>query len=591
MVSTSVQNKVVLPPSQFILQSFNLVDQNLAQDLKEIVNNLNDIRSDNFKQNLSNYITQQTSQQINSATFKVESSQQSSFESIAASFGVEGSFGFYSGSVKASMMHDEYKTSSSFSSSCIGEVNTGTTYLSNTAELTDQNLTEFFDEQFVNDLRSVNSLASAKAFVNKYGTHIATGWNLGGSFSIHISAATETYDDQTQIESQVKAAYQSVVSVTASANAAYNLNAKGLQSGFKQEVLVVGGSAVAAGSIDITQSSTNIDTWIKTCGVDTTYGLYKSISMVDLAQATENAAAAKFIQQYIDLFILKYSLENPTLFSDYTSLVQYQTVSKTVSITKSHYKIVSGGARVSPMKNSHSFLTGCFPNTQQIPNGGGLLEITGWTATCHDCMVPADTSGHLTSYALAVYDPGNYLEVFISASPGTNPFAGGDTAQNMSVANFVMTGGGCQTTILSGNHSKFIVSNGPRQVNGSWVSWQAIACDYVGAASEVELVGYAIGIRSDYLNITGTVYQRQSSQEVQHGNQQAQVAGGQKLIGGGVVLGAVTNGGDGNLVRQSYPLNSTTWTEFNKDLNGSNSPCFVTAYAIGVTVQIKGLED
>lgn len=483
------------------------------------------------------------------------------------------------------MSKQKYLNATAYSSACVGIVNTGTTYYNKPI---DNTILPLFDTSFQSALQSITTLQAAKNFVDLYGTHVALGWNLGGSSSISIKAATSSYQDKLAIAATVNGKYSSVNTVNASASAAYQLNTNGSQHGLDQNSTIVGGSAAAARQIDIKSPNTNIDAWVASCNANTTYGLSTSISMVDLANKTGNPAAGGLLQQYIHLVLLSYSLENPTTFTNQIQLQQNTTVEVTTTASKD-YKIVSGGADISSMNTANSYLTGCCPQTQAAPGGG--LEITGWIATSHDCCSPASTSNFLTVHAIAVYDPGNYLSVFVSGVGGTNPGSGGDTANSPDWPNVhtaILTGGGCQTSIPDGGFPKYMTSNGPRQINGEWKSWNASVQDYLDPATTVNLIGYAIGIGSIYLSINSTVISSPTSQAQEQGNQQTQLGNGLNLIGGGVTLGAPTQG-NGNLVRQSYPLDKNTWAEYNTDLDGSNSPCIATGYAIGVTASINGV--
>ncbi|KXX69806.1 MAC/perforin domain-containing protein [Flammeovirga sp. SJP92] len=552
--------------SNYVLQSFNLLDSAVAQDLNNIIKYLIDIRKDSDK--LADHITVQTSMKTNESTYKQEKSELKIYEKIAGTIGISGSYGFYSGSLKVDASNSKYQTSSSFNASCTGTINVGNVYFNQSIS----EIINFIDTDVITALKEINDLKKAEAFIQNYGTHIAKGWNLGGAFSLDIQSYGESYEDETKVKVQVEAAYKSVSSVNASASAAYELNQSGVAENLSITKDISGGSAIAAGGIDLKKPDTGIDKWIESIDSNSTYGLYESISFAELAKAIDLLDAANFLNDYVNLFILKHSLEYPTIFTDYTKCVAYTPTTVNVSGDKD-FKIVSGGAKIT--KEGNTWLLSTYP---KLDNQN---EINGWTSTSHDAFEPSSEE-YITSYAIGVYDPGNFLDVKVNQKQGTNTQAGGDTASATITDDYYLVGGGCSSEANGGN-LKYMVSSYPEDD----YRWTSTNHDYNSPASNVVLTSYAVGIKSDQLAINRNVVHQKTPAPVSHGNEKATLGNGVNVIGGGIFVNGP--GGMGSLAKQSFPSTKNSWTEFNADLHGNVDKRLAEAYAIGLEVKIKGL--
>ena len=576
----------ITDPRDLVLKTFNVFEIDPESKIIAIFDNLSDYRSESFKKNLTKNTTIAEPLVATSECVKTKSERQS-YESIAGKFGLQGSYSFYSGSLQAAISTSSSHKSTNYSACYYGTVNMGAAHLSqvNMPQL------DYFSEEFQTSIQNITSISLAKAHIDKYGTHVLTGVSLGGACSINIVANTDTYADKASISAKVTGSYDSVSgSISGAASAAFELNQSGSAYNLEQTAEFYGGNPSLAPNL---KQSSDISTWQASCSPSTPYGIQNSMDMAAVAKALKLTTAAQYLEDYVNLFILKYSLENPTFFTKEEPVAQFTTVEATATVETENpeqakfYKIIGGGAAVTNHTDANSFLTGCYPQTSEL--AGGLLGINGWIATSHDCMTAANTNNHLVSYAVAVYDPGNYLEVFVSEASGNITTHGPDSANNPAwpcTNKLVLTGGGAQT-VVNGGYPKFLVQNGPLQVSGAWNCWHAGVCDYIRFATNVELHGYAIGISSSALTITNQVIPNEASSPTSHGNQQGTWEG-QNIIGGGVTLGPVTQS-DGNLIRQNYPKNPTTWQEFNSDLDGNVSPCQATAYAIGLTVSINDI--
>ncbi len=575
MTTTTPSASNHLPASEFILQSFNLLDTNVASDLSQIVNNLKDIRVNPLPPDYyENFITEQTSDQMNTVTFSVCKTHQESFTDIAASFGVSGSFGFYSGSVQSSLNKQQSTSATSFTSSAVGVINTGTTYYNQKGG---DSIFSLLVPGVKSTLQNIQTVDDAKNFVEKYGTHIALGWNLGGCYSIQIEADSSSYSNKEQLKTSATAKYSGVSTVSASITTAYQINQSGSQYNLKETVFTAGGSAAFAGQIDPNNQQT-INSWINTCTPQTTYGIYKMKSFADIAEANNMTSQAQILQKYFDLCILAYSLQNPVVYSAEINLTPYQTNTVNV-VADMNFKIVSGGAKLD--QDVSSWLVNSYP----LVAGS---SINSWVVGSHDVSYPASSSNYLAGYAIAVYDPGNLLQVTVQSALGANTGIGGDQFSVPLPPNYVLTGGGCQVNVIQGINLKYIMGSYP-SLSAPW-NWTGVTCDYLAAAQEVQSTFYAVGICCDGLTITPTVVYSANGTKQNHGNQTTVLGNGLNLIGGGASIDDCT-GGDGNFLQMSYPLSNNTWAEYNKDTDGNVTFALSNAYAIGLSVSIDGLSD
>ena len=569
--------------SKYILQSFNMFDKEIAGDLNQVINNLENILIKPFT--TDEFITEQFEQQINKATYEMTNTERESIETINSSFGLEGSYGFFSAAIKLEKSSEKFEKSTDFSSCSVGTINIGTTYFNGPI---DADILKFFKQTFVTNFKSIDSLQKAKDFVDTYGTHLALGWNLGGSFSIQIDSSLSSFTQKDSFKKEVDAAYKNVSSVTTSAQAAYELTKSASVSTFKQSLITIGGSATIASQIDITSkdSSKTINEWMNSCTKDTTYGLEKFINFADLAQRTGESVTCKFLKKYMDLVILSYSLENPTIFSKstpmnifYTTSVGAESEDQNPEIVK-NYKIISGGAKLD-MNMRAVWLTGSYPIQTSDTD---KIIINNWQAESNGSD---DYNKFLTAYAISIYDPGDLLDVVLIEADGTSSSNNQDEAIAIIPPTHVLVTGGCYGALISGKTHKFIRNNHPlKGSNGTFDSWKGEIRAYK-TMGNVSLKVYAVGISCDDLTITQTVVTSNNLTPKWEDTEKAVLGGGIKIIGGGVSL-TEPQSGNGNLASQSYPSTDSEWTEDNNALNGE-SQVVANAYAIGLTVEINGL--
>lgn len=555
-------------PVDFVLQSFSVFNPAIARNPNLLLSHLSNYLEAPLTDNDIN--SQTVSQTFLSHYSSLESSQ-SSYTEFAASVGITGSYGFYSGSVKASVDSKTYQASTVFNSSYNATINCGTVTFNKPSDV--HAIRACLTAEFCTALDGIQSLNDAKNFTETFGTHLVLGLNLGGCIQLKSEAQTSSYQSQLNMSLSVSAAYSGALSISATATAAENLASKYASSGLEQSVYTSGGDSSVAAAIVLHDPSTLI-AWANTCTSNTSYGITDSLEIWQLAP--EGSAARNNLKEYINLVIVSQSINNPTIFTANIPLTGGTLVNVQAVANDAHFRIIGGGAYLE--KDVSSFLVSSYPQTNN-----GSTNINSWSVSSHDIATAASSNNHLTAYAIAIYDPGygsneSLLEIQITNAQGTNPGVGGDQATTAVDAAYLIAGGGIQSSI-TGGYQKFMMASYPSGNN----AWTAIHCDYTEPASGVTLTVYAIGIKSNNAALVLTPSGITTSEtNTNHGNQMATLGGGLSIAGGGVSV-TDTVGGLGNLVQQSYPSSANSWSEYNKDDLGAGTYANCTAYAFGFT--------
>lgn len=549
---------ITLKPADFILQTYNAYSSNIASAPNQILNYLSNYLISPLSDKQT--ITQQISQQFTSSY-----SAQRNFEEVqaefAASVGISGSYGFYSGSVQANYSRKTSQSSTSFNSGFSASVNCGTCSFYQPGSL--KEIAKCLQPALLDALNGISNFQQAQDFTSTYGTHLILGVNLGGSLYVGVNATTSSLSTQTEVGVKVEAAYKGVGSMSATASVTSRLASKYENQGFGYSVRTIGGDSAAAAGMQVDKDETYA-AWAKTCTIETVCGVSNSLELWELA---ENDSARKQLKLYVQLVALQQSIQYPSYFSKPIAPQPFREnkVQATVGVG---FKIIGGGAAVN--QNSSNFLTGSYPNLDQNGN------ITGWNAASHDLTNASNPATDvLSAYAVGIYDPNNLLSISLKTSAGTNPNVGGDSATAVIPDNYVLSGGGAHGDLRSGG-VKFLMQSFPDSSVSN--GWTGMIHDYHTAASNVPLTVYAIGVYSEYFTISPQIT-TMSLENVQHGD--ADAAAVRAVAGGGVQVTRLN--GAGNLVQQTYPSSSTTWSEYNKDTDGNTSPANSVAYAIQLT--------
>jgi hypothetical protein len=235
------------------------------------------------------------------------------------------------------------------------------------------------------------------------------------------------------------------------------------------------------------------------------------------------------------------------------------------------YKILSGGAKVDlPGGGAGDLLTASYP-----------ISTNQWAAKAKDCRYAGTTI--VTAFALAVYDPYDWLDVKVysqESGQSQTPSASAGVPRVTPDSDYALTGGGAET-IWDGPGS-YLTASYPTTDNSGNPVWCAASKDHLEPCSAI-MKTYAIGVKwSDKAPGTPSPIVAEISQNesnpVQHPSVTVGAPSGTVMVGGG----AYDNyRGDGNLLVQSYPANGETWSATGTD-HVAVSPGTLTVYAIGV---------
>lgn len=551
-------------PSSFILQSYNAFNTRIALHPDQIINNLNDFRTAPIP---DAHIVSQTSEQSFFATSKESSSAEETQTAFAASVGIEGSYGFFSGSVQANYSHETDQSATSYNFGFNATIDCGNTYYFRQDDIA--SIRSCLVNQLLVDLDAIGNLTQAAAFTEKYGTHLIIGVALGGALYVSVRAATSSISSKNELGVAVKLSYGGISSMSATATANDTMSTKYQAEDFEYTIQTIGGSSSAAAKMDAKQPSTYA-AWSETCTIETVSGVSASKPFSMLAS---NPTAGQHLELYLQLRVLIQSITYPSYFSNATALQPYQENKVSIS-PAAPFKVISGGATVNV--GSSNFLTACYPD---VDSGG---KVTGWVAASHDVADPSKpATDTLTAYAIAIHDPANLLKVSLVTSQGSNPGRGADSASASlaQAGSYVLAGGGAQSATQDGSRPKFLLQSLPAADQ----TWAGTIHDYDDAASNVLLTVYAIGVYCEYLTIIP-----QTSEMVIHdaeyGNAVATVP--TAIAGGGVRIDYLS--GSGNLLQQNFPSSAKTWTTYDKDTADHKSYANSSAFAIQLTATLNG---
>ncbi|MES3023654.1 MAG: MAC/perforin domain-containing protein [Pseudomonadota bacterium] len=548
-------------PSDYILQSFNAFQDEIAQSPEKVLDYTNDV--------LRAPLTADQLQSLSENSFRGEGSSFSSAEEtsrdFAAKVGISGSYGFFSASAQASYETKQIQTATSYNYGYNATLTMGATSFAQASNV--QAIRQCLSTEMVSALDAISSVAAASDFTATYGTHLILRVTQGGSLYISIVATADSESSEQTMSAEIKAAYSAAVSVSATASAMSKIASKYQSSSLTQTVTASGGDPQMASQIDPNTPAT-FTGWTSSCTKDTVCAVAETIEIMALA----SGQAKVFLQTYIGMITLRQSINNPSYFSK--SAPVYPSVENKVEATvPAGYKIIAGGAAVTGPNN---FLT------QSCPSIDSHAVIEGWTAGCYDIDVNANPATDiLTAYAVAVYDPANLLSVQVVQGSGSNPGSGPDKAAAQ--VTDILTGGGVSSRWQS---------NGPRYILGCFPSsdteWSAATRDYETPSSGVVLTVYAIGVSlaplaSANLTITSTII-NQSAYRQEYGATTASLSQVNVASGGCNIEDAT---GWGNLLQCSKPSTPTDWVVYQKDTGGHSSQANVTAYALGIDAQFS----
>jgi hypothetical protein len=548
-----------ITPQECLLCSVNLIKQEVAEHPENLLDYIQDYRSTKIPE--GDIITQKLTPAFKLETHTCETAT-ANREFLAVSFGLQGEYANYSGSVQATASQESYQATTTFHFGCTCSIDIGSTYFSRIDDL--NSIRSFLKPELLHSLNAIKDLASARDFVNQYGTHLIMGLHLGGRIYIHITADTETLDEKSKVEVSATAAYKGAASVRATASVTTNLEWQNSSSNYRAKISAMGGTV---GTLNPHKPDT-FDDWAKSCSEKTSSGIYNFKPFHGLA---EDHQAKSTLRLYLDLKVLEQSLRHPTYFSVCQPLKPYTT--NVVSVTApTGYRFIAGGATVT--RDSTSFLTACYPDD---------TSLVRWFAETHDVIAAAKLTEFVTVYGIAVYDPNKHLDIKVEKESGTNTRGGVDQASAEVPDGYVLTGGGVFADCRDGTVPKFIYASMPADTSSTNRKWSGVVQDYKDGANDVDLTVYAIGVKQEHLNITPEWFRTRQGR-VNHGAIAVTTQG--PVVSGGVQV-VLIDKGMGNLLQECYPSSVNSWQEYNKDTAGYYTYVNVTGFAMQLNATIK----
>lgn len=411
-----------------------------------------------------------------------------------------------------------------------------------------------------------------QAFYATYGPYFTSTVVVGGSMSCSVQTAASNSYSQNTLEVNAKAAFDDGVS-QGDVETDYAYTDTTTNDSYLCEVGIVmfGGDLalpkLATGAVDV-------DGWKATIADNPAVIAWVGLTpMWELV--VDDDRRVSDLKGAIDAY---FSAPNSYLLAPLTLSLFKNTGVKTsqpatvVVKTDTHYKVLGGGASLEQDSPYNQFLTNSNVIVSDVPNQ--------WTTTAKS--VHQSTNATLSSYAIAVYDPNDLLDVkVVSATSGTTNHPQVNVGME---AGYVMTGGGASTNPENAN-GLMLTASYPTGLS----TWSVAAKDQSSSCSGT-ITATAIGVKWKNPNGKPTLYsETTANQGGVAGNPSSVVSagGGYTLVGGG----ALDNygGGKGNLLQNSNPESSPgsstadAWYGSGHDCGDSDN-CALTAYAVGLQV-------
>jgi hypothetical protein len=414
----------------------------------------------------------------------------------------------------------------------------------------------------------LNSMPPAE-FYNTYGTHYTSSVLIGAkaSFSVY-SQFKKTFTEKT-FKADLEAGYNSVVAdFKTTGKFSYDSQHSGENYSSTTSLVLAGGDTSKDSMKDWQSTIQDFPEFIDFNTQAASSGL---VPMYQLLPA--GSARRKELETAIDDY-LRPPLHT-LIFAAASSETEFPSVKLRVL---DGYKILSGGAKVDlPGGGAGDLLTASYP-----------ISTNQWAAKAKDCWQAGTTI--VTAFALAVYDPYDWLDVKVysqESDPSQAPSASVGVPRVLPDSYYELTGGGAETTWDSGSGS-YLTASYPTTDNAGNPVWFAASKDHLEPCSAT-MITYAIGVKwsakapGNPSQIVAEISQNESNPE-QHPSVTVGAPGGTVMVGGGAYD---SSHGAGNLLVQSYPADAETWSASGTDHVAASSGT-LTAYAIGVrNMQIR----
>lgn len=191
-------------------------------------------------------------------------------ENLKVSAGVSGGFKGFTASVKTSYEESTYSsTSYSFA-----------TYKSSTLKrkvgLNPDVTVEQMRECLVPDAEEAIETAAATELFDQYGTHLITGFLVGGTINFHMAADMSQYTSTQSVETLVKAGYQSTAaSLSVEANTGIYEEIEENSATTSMKLTVTGGNSAIGNAIAVdSDNSENYRQWADSLNDESTHQLF-----------------------------------------------------------------------------------------------------------------------------------------------------------------------------------------------------------------------------------------------------------------------------------------------------------------------------
>jgi hypothetical protein len=489
-----------------------------------------------------------------SATMSVVGSGRDTYiRNIKANLDVGGSYGGFSGTFSTSFdMSEDTTEGYSFGTRTFQQ------QLYSLTLPTEPELDALLDPQFKDDL---NNLDPAE-FYTTYGTHYTSSVLIGAkaSFSVY-SQFKKTFTEDT-FKVDLEAGYKSVVAdFKTTGNFSYDSQNSGENYSSTSSLVLVGGDTSKDSMKDWQSTIQEFPEFIDFNTQAASSGL---VPMYHLLPA--GSARRKELETALADYL------NPPLHTLIFAAASIETEFPSAIVqVPDKYKILSGGAKVDlPGGGAGDLLTASYP-----------ISTNQWAAKAKDSTQPGTTI--LTAFALAVYDPYDWLDVRVYSQMSDKSQAPSASVGVSSVSSeYALTGGGAET-IWDGPGS-YLTASYPTMDNSGNPVWFAASQDHLEVCPAV-MKTYAIGVAwSDKApgkpsRIVAEISQNESNPD-QHPSVTVGAPGGTVMVGGGAYDNC--RSGTGNLIVQSYPSDAETWSASGTD-HIYVSPGTLTVYAIGVS--------
>jgi hypothetical protein len=397
-----------------------------------------------------------------------------------------------------------------------------------------------------------------KNLFNIYGTHMTIGVKVGGRFTGVFTSKEHTKESESSLEASAEASYGGV---TAKGKYAQNQSNSNTKKQIDQSYIVKGGQSKYKIALETNPTFENYIAWAES--VDNDPGFYSFTELKPIWEFATNPARKAELKKAFEWLFTQKSLKNIERF-----ILVDKSYGKSSSLTVPNgYKILCGGAYVN-FSGVGNMLTASYPSNTRT-----------WYASQKDHH--EESSGYLTLYAMAVYDPFNLLDVNItektSAAKTSAPFITVKPPYG-----YALVGGGSRVN-YSG-YGNLLIASVP-QGDGSWYS---MSKDHL-QSDHADITGYCIGLKVSQnapFSIQTKLFEGHS--EVGgHNKKDVSPGYGYSLVGGGAVNMHSLKKYDyvSNFLTASYPENGK-WIAKSKDhIDAYHSMLKVAA--IGIMVMDK----